>query len=93
MVCCPQKIILDQIKRIIHKDIDILAIGCGTGIMFEYLKEFGTIQGLDFSGEAVHYSILRLRDKVPIKLENLSDRLPFENKGFDIYDRWMSPQT
>lgn len=41
-----REIILDQIKRIIHpnKDINILDIGCGTGIMLEYLKEFGTIQ-------------------------------------------------
>lgn len=59
------EIILDQIKRIIHsnKDINILDIGCNTGIMFEYLKEFGTIQGLDFSEEAVHYSVFRLGDR------------------------------
>lgn len=81
-----REIILDQIKRIIqaNKDVNILDIGCGTGIMLEYLKEFGTIQGLDFSEEAVNYSALRLGDRVSIKLGNLSDNLPFENKNFDL---------
>lgn len=81
-----REIILDQIRKHIplgHTP-HILDIGCGTGIMPEYLSALGNVKGLDFSEEAVHYSTLRLGDSVSIKLGNLSDKLPFKNKSFDI---------
>ncbi|MBI4744683.1 MAG: class I SAM-dependent methyltransferase [Actinobacteria bacterium] len=66
-----REIILDFIKKIINKknkkEVRILDIGCGTGLMLEFLEKFGRITGLDNSAEAVEYSNKRGGNKVIVK--------------------------
>jgi len=60
---------------------DILDIGCGTGMMLQALKAYGSVWGLDKSTEAIAYT----KSKVPdahLTLGSFPDQIP--EKQFDI---------
>lgn len=81
-----REIVLNLIERYIPAKSGnaILDVGCGAGMMIEYLKSFGHVRGLDFSEEAVRYGNLRMGNDTVIQLGNLSEDVPFENESYSL---------
>lgn len=74
----------------------ILDVGCGTGAMLQLLKEFGHVEGLDCSAEALAYSRRRLGDTVPLYQGMLTEGLPPNRTyeaitAFDILEHILDP--
>ncbi len=61
-------------------DLEILDVGCGTGMAAEKLKEFGRIYGVDISPESIKQAKERLNNAYVGPAENL----PLLNDGFDV---------
>lgn len=59
----------------------ILDAGCGTGIMLEYFKKYGSVVGVDTSEEALYFCHLRRAKKI---LCASITALPFVDKSFDL---------
>ncbi|MBI5642859.1 MAG: class I SAM-dependent methyltransferase [Deltaproteobacteria bacterium] len=81
-----REIILRQIRANLPQKANnsVLDVGCGTGIMLEYLKEFGDVRGMDFSADAVNYSNLRLKGAVEVKQGGLTGKLPYKENTFNL---------
>lgn len=63
------------------KDLHILDVGTGTGVMTESLRKYGRVTGVDNSEEAINYC--RKRGIFDIKQAS-AEKLPFENGTFDF---------
>lgn len=62
------------------EDLKILDAGAGTGLLLQKLKQFGTVEGVDISQEAI-----TLAKKRGVTLQEGSvTKLPFKNKSFDL---------
>jgi SAM-dependent methyltransferase len=54
----------------------ILDVGCGTGAMLPLLQEFGDVEGLECSSDALDYCRSRVGDAVPLHQGLLPDGIP-----------------
>ncbi len=59
----------------------ILDVGCGTGGNLEMLSEFGEVEGVDVSDEAVEFC--RARGVAPVTQAGAED-LPYDDESFDL---------
>lgn len=64
------------------KDLRILDAGCGTGRTMEDLRQYGEVVGLDFSPDALTFC--RERGLKSLYQADLSEKLPFADKSFDL---------
>jgi SAM-dependent methyltransferase len=62
--------------------INILDIGCGTGLMLNELEKIGETHGMDMSDEAIAFSKEIFSGEV--KQGFLPDQIPFERNAFDL---------
>lgn len=62
------------------KPLNILDVGCGTGINLKYLQELGKAYGLDISEDALKFSRSR---GLPSLICGSADKLPFKDGFFD----------
>jgi len=74
----------------------ILDVGCGTGAMLELLREFGSVEGVDCSGEALTYCRRRFGATVSLHQGRLPDGLPPNARyeaitAFDIIEHVPDP--
>lgn len=80
-----------QIKN--KNNLEILDAGCGTGGMILCLQQFGKVQGIDLSKEALNYCRKRgLKNIFQASVE----KIPFPDKTFDLitsfdvlYHQWV----
>src|SRR2546425_5336271 len=59
----------------------ILDVGCGTGGNLEMLSEFGAVEGVDVSDEAVEFC--RARGVAPVT-QAVAEELPYDDESFDL---------
>lgn len=78
-----RKIFLNFLNKIDgeRKQRRILDVGCGTGIMLNYLAQYGQVEGIDISRRAIAFC--RARELTYIHLGD-AQKLPFQNNSFDI---------
>lgn len=77
-----RKIIFYFLDKLINKqNIKILDAGCGTGIMLNYLKDYGQAFGIDISDVALSFCRKRKLSKI-VKADALY--LPFTDEVFDV---------
>ena len=79
IVSCFIENILNGQKK---KEINILDVGCGSGLMLEKLSEYGTVYGMDFSDEAIKFSGEIFAGE--IRKGALPNEVPFEDNFFDL---------
>jgi 2-polyprenyl-3-methyl-5-hydroxy-6-metoxy-1,4-benzoquinol methylase len=79
-----KKIVLDTISRHLNKNdvINVLDIGCGSGLMLNALEKVGCTYGMDMSDEAISFSKEIFSGEV--KKGFLPDQIPYEESFFDI---------
>ena len=81
-----KKIVTSQISLYFakksKKNVNILDIGCGSGLMLNVLKEFGKVSGMDASNDAINFS--RTLNAGIIKKGSLPKNVPFVKKSFDL---------
>src|SRR6266542_5091868 len=61
--------------------LDILDVGCGTGANLEMLSQFGAVEGVDVSAEAL--SFCQERGLTNVK-QGAAEALPYEADSFDL---------
>jgi ubiquinone/menaquinone biosynthesis C-methylase UbiE len=61
--------------------VNILDVGCGTGANLEMLSEFGEVEGVDISGEALAFCRERGLENVK---QGEAEALPFADSSFDL---------
>ena len=61
--------------------LNILDVGCGTGANLEMLAEFGDVEGVDVSAEAL--SFCKARGLEQVKL-GAAEALPYDDNSFDL---------
>ncbi|KAF2956878.1 class I SAM-dependent methyltransferase [Marinitoga sp. 38H-ov] len=68
------------------KDLVVLDAGCGAGFYTEWLinNKAKEVFAIDFSEKMVEYTKNRVVDKAKVLLENLNEKLSFENNYFDL---------
>lgn len=78
-----RNIVLDSIRQRYSKrtDLQILDAGCGTGLMLQELAPFGTVEGVDISGEALQFCRKRGLDNV--RQADVT-QMPFPDEQFDV---------
>lgn len=59
----------------------ILDAGCGTGAVMGYLADYGTVVGMDYSPDALHFCQCRGRAQLA---RGSADALPFADASFDL---------
>lgn len=62
-------------------DWKVLDVGCGTGGNFPFLEAYGSVEGCDYSEEAIRYC--RMRGGHPVKEASIYE-LPYEDNSFDL---------
>lgn len=78
-----REIVFSQISPHLHgkKNLKILDIGCGTGIIMKNFQKYGKVSGVDIEPKALNFCCKR-------GLSNLSQAdimgLPFKNSSFDV---------
>lgn len=72
--------LLDEVYHDRH-DLAVLDAGCGTGANLRFLKRYGQTIGIDFSPEAVAYSVRGTAGRV-VRGSVLA--LPFHDQSFDL---------
>jgi SAM-dependent methyltransferase len=79
-----KNIILDTISRNLDnkKDLCILDIGCGSGLMLNSLEKLGMTSGMDMSDEAISFS--REIFSGTIRKGALPSEVPYPNDQFDL---------
>ena len=63
------------------RPLNILDVGCGTGANLEMLSEFGEVEGVDISGEALTFCRERGLENVK---QGEAEALPFATSSFDL---------
>ncbi len=79
-----QHIIASLLKKYLpdnEKNVQILDLGCGTGINFEILEKFGKVEGVDISDEAIKFC--KKRGYQDISKGNVTD-LHLPENTFDV---------
>lgn len=78
-----KEIVFKLVRKFYKKDKSavILDAGCGTGMIFSHLEQFGTVVGVDLSKEALKFC--RERRLRPLIHGDLT-ALPFEDESFDL---------
>ena len=59
----------------------ILDVGCGTGGNFPFLASYGSVEGCDYSEEAIRFC--RLRGGPPVRVASIYE-LPYKDESFDL---------
>ena len=72
--------LLAPIRQEKKEPLQILDIGCGTGLLMQGLRHFGEVHGIDVSERAVAYC--KARGLSPVV--GSADRLPFPDASFDV---------
>jgi len=62
-------------------DWRVLDVGCGTGGNFPFLDAYGSVEGCDYSEEAIRYCLMR--GTHPVKVASVYE-LPYEDGSFDL---------
>ena len=79
-----QDIIFSQIEKLLdskNKSVDILDVGCGTGINFKILNRFGKVTGIDNSQLAINFCQKRGIKDV---LKGEAEKLPLTDNSYDL---------
>ncbi len=76
-------IVMDQINQIYkgQKDLEVLDVGCGTGLNMHYLSKFGQVSGVDLSPTALKFCQERGHTRL---VQAPLERLPFSKASFDL---------
>jgi 2-polyprenyl-3-methyl-5-hydroxy-6-metoxy-1,4-benzoquinol methylase len=80
-----RRIVLTLLRRELRgrRDLRLLDVGCGAGGMLAYLREFGTVTGVDPSPDAVAYAAAQAG--ADVRFGTLPDGLPFTaQEKFDV---------
>ena len=80
-----QYLVQNQIGRLPlqgFKEVRLLDIGAGTGIIMKVLKKFGKVCGMELSLEAIRF--LKRRNLDLIVRSDANDALPFRNEAFTV---------
>lgn len=79
-----KNIVLDTIDRYLEKndDINILDIGCGTGVMLNALEDLGKVHGMDMSDDAISFA--REIFSGSVEKGSLPADVPYEKGFFDL---------
>lgn len=80
-----KKIVLDHIQRFVllrPGELDILDIGCGSGLMLNSLERIGRTSGMDMSDEAIAFSQKIFSGTV--KKGILPSNIPYKNDSFSL---------
>lgn len=80
-----KKIVLDHIRRFVSprpEGLEILDIGCGSGLMLNALEQIGRTSGMDMSDEAIGFS--RQIFSGTIKKGHLPDNIPYGSETFSL---------
>jgi SAM-dependent methyltransferase len=64
-----------------NRRLCILDAGSGTGAAMGYLAEYGTVFGIDYAAEAIHYCRLRRRERLT---QGSVMALPYPDAAFDL---------
>lgn len=76
------KATLNLMTGLSNKEMSVLDLGCGDGLLLSLLKEKGIIgKGLDISDEGVEKTKIK---GFEASIFDFSDRLPFPDKTFDV---------
>jgi len=70
-----------RIVRNLNPDPRILDVGCGTGANLEMLAQFGEVEGVDVSTEALDFCQTRGLQNVR---QGEAEHLPYEDRSFDL---------
>jgi SAM-dependent methyltransferase len=76
-----RQIVINLLKKYSTKKIRILDIGCGAGALMKELAQFGVIEGVDLSTEAIFYCKKRGIEQVSVG--DICE-LPFVANSFDL---------
>lgn len=80
-----QSLVKSQIGRLPlpgFKEVRLLDVGAGTGIIMKVLEKFGKVCGMELSLEAIGF--LKRRNLDPIVRSDANDALPFRNETFTV---------
>ena len=81
-ICFRHKAAINLITGDSKKEISVLDLGCGDGLLLSLLKEKGIIgKGLDISEEGAEKAKMKGFD---VSVSDFSSRLPFPDNSFDI---------
>jgi len=79
--CSRRKIIGSFVKNIAKPEVfSILDVGCSIGITMKYLEQYGKVEGVDASKDAVEYCRLQKLSCC----EGEATKLPFPDNSFDL---------
>ena len=73
---------LRSLPSMLGRDLRILDIGCGTGIILKILEEFGQAVGIEMSQEAIRF--LKRRGLKHIVCSDAEQTLPFKDGSFSM---------
>jgi len=78
-----RNLIFSQIELFLNenRDLKILDVGCGTGIVIEKLKKYGEVFGLDKSDSAIEFCKKRGLQNI---VSGYATELPFNNDTFNL---------
>ncbi len=80
-----KKIVLDHIRRLVSSPpdgLEILDIGCGSGLMLNALEQIGKTSGMDMSDDAIGFS--RQIFSGTVKKGILPDDIPYSPETFSL---------
>jgi SAM-dependent methyltransferase len=78
-----RQMVLDWIEQTYRNrtDLRILDAGCGTGLMIQEMRCYGSVVGVDLSEQALHFC--RLRGLDDVQMASVTE-LPFADDSFDV---------